>query len=228
MTEKSKVLKHSLIFPTLFIIIIWLIKLYEYTLNVDLGFLGIYPRTLTGLKGIIFMPFIHGDFKHLFSNTFPVFILAVTLIYFYRGIGYRVILLIWFMDGLLTWAFARENYHIGASGLVYGFASFLFFSGTIRNNRNLLAISLSVAFMYGSIVWGIFPIDSKISWEGHLMGLISGIVLAFVYRHEGPQRKKYSWEIEEEEDGILNNEQQILDPNQIFVSDGDKLFEVTH
>jgi hypothetical protein len=128
----------------------------------------------------------------------------VALFYFYRPVGYRVFFLTWFITGLTVWIFARSAYHIGASGLVYGLASFLFFSGIIRNNINLLAISLLVVFLYGGLVWGIFPFDFKISWESHLMGGVTGLVLSFFYRRYGPPPVTYEIDDEDEaedEDG---------------------------
>jgi membrane associated rhomboid family serine protease len=97
-----------------------------------------------------------------------------------------VFFLTWIITGILVWLGGRSSYHIGASGLIYGFASFLFFSGIIRNSINLLAISLLVVFLYGSLVWGIFPFDYKISWESHLFGALTGFALAAAFRHYGP------------------------------------------
>lgn len=104
------------------------------------------------------------------------------------------------MVGIWVWVGGRSGYHIGASGLVYGLASFLFFSGVIRNDIRLLAISLLVVFLYGSMIWGIFPIFPQVSWESHMLGGISGLVLAIYYRKYGPQKKVYEWELEEEEE----------------------------
>ncbi|MEA3443155.1 MAG: rhomboid family intramembrane serine protease [Bacteroidota bacterium] len=199
LSEKRK-FYHSLVFPGLFLISIWLIKLFEITLNTGFSKLGIYPLKIFGLPGIVLSPFLHGDLKHLISNSVPVFILWVAIIYFYRGIGHRVVIISWLMTGIFVWLIGRPSFHIGASGLVYAFAAFLFFSGVLRQDNRLLAIALAVAFMYGSMIWGIFPQDPKISFEAHAMGLFSGLALAIYYRKEGPKRKKYSWEIEEEEE----------------------------
>jgi len=197
-SEKRKFI-HSLIFPSLFLLIIWLIKSYEHFLNINISFLGIYPLKLYGLLGIITSPFIHGDFNHLISNSLPVFILSVAIFYFYRGVAFKVISIIWISTGILVWFIGRPSFHIGASGLVYGFASFVFFSGLLRKDNGLLALSLFVSFIYGSLIWGAFPTDIRISWEAHQMGLISGIVMAIVYRNKGQVKTKYSWEVEEEE-----------------------------
>ncbi len=167
-------------------------------MDYDLTTYSLYPRKLSGLLGLITSPLIHGDFKHLVSNSIPILILGVGVFYFYNKVAYQVLIISYLSHGLWLWAFGREAYHLGASGLVYSFFSFLFFSGVLRKNINLLAISLLVAFWYGSMIWGIFPQNKPISWEGHLMGFIAGIVLAIYYRHEGPQAKIYQWEIDEE------------------------------
>ncbi len=190
----------SLIFPLFFISIIWIVKIAELVFDVDLGFLGIFPLRISGLPGIIFAPFIHANFKHLFANTIPLFILGIGLFYFYNKIAYKVFFLIFLFSNIWLWFGGREAYHIGASGLIYGLAFFLFVSGMIRKNANLMAISLLVVFLYGSMIWGLFPLKPKVSWEGHLFGALSGVVLAIYYRDKGPKRKIYSWELEEEDD----------------------------
>jgi len=199
MEEKRKFL-HSLVFPSFMLILIWMVKIVEVGLETSYVDWGIYPLRLGGLKGIITAPLIHADFKHLFDNSLPLFLLSAALFYFYRPVGYKVLFLVWFITGLTVWIFARSAYHIGASGIVYGLASFLFFSGIIRNNINLLAISLLVVFLYGGLVWGIFPFDFKVSWESHLMGGITGLVLSFFYRSYGPPSTRQEWIDEEDEE----------------------------
>lgn len=198
MKEGQKRFFYSLIIPLLFIIIIWMVKISEVLLGIDLSFLGIYPLKAKGLIGIITAPLIHSDFEHLTANSIPILILGTGLFYFYNKIALRVFLLSYLIANIWIWFGARQAYHIGASGIVYSFASFLFFSGVIQRNVRLMAISLLVVFLYGSMIWGVLPIQPHISWESHLMGAIAGMVLAFYYRQYGPKRKKYSWEIEEE------------------------------
>jgi membrane associated rhomboid family serine protease len=202
--EKKKILR-SLVIPSLFILLLWIIKLGEIFTNTDLGFLGVYPRAVSGLTGIITSPLIHGDLKHLFANSVPLFVLGGSLFYFYREISIKTLLLIYFISGVCVWMGAREAYHIGASGVVYGLASFLFFSGIFRRDGRLLAITMLVTFLYGSMVWGVFPDmfpEENISWESHFWGLVTGMILAFYFRKLGPQKKKYEWEDEEAEDEI--------------------------
>jgi membrane associated rhomboid family serine protease len=199
MEEKRKFL-HSLVFPTFFLVLIWMVKIMEAGMETSYIEWGLYPLKLNGLKGILTAPLLHADFKHLFDNSIPLYLLSVALFYFYRPVSYRVFFLIWLITGLTVWIFARPSYHIGASGLVYGLASFLFFSGIIRNNINLLSISLLVVFMYGGLVWGIFPFDFKVSWESHLMGGVTGLVLSFFYRGYGPPPVSHEWPEDEDDE----------------------------
>lgn len=198
----------AFLYPFVFVMILWIIKASETFWGFDFRHLGVYPLSFTGLQGVFFSPLIHSDFEHLISNSFPLLILGTALFYFYQELGFRITLLSWLMSGIWVWVFAREAYHIGASGIIYAWAAFLFVSGVIRRHPRLMALSLLVAFLYGSMVWGIFPLRERMSWEGHLMGLLSGIVLALFYRAEGPQRKKYSWELEEE-----SEEDEPIDPS---------------
>ncbi len=198
-TEEKKILVYSAILPLVFIVCLWFVKLVEVVLNLELAHLGVHPRTLNGLWGIIFSPFIHSDSGHLMSNSVPLLVLATGTIYFYRALSYRVFLIVWLVGGLCLWLGGRPYYHIGASGLVYGLAFFLFFSGVIRRDTRLAALSFIVVFLYGGLIWGIFPIWPNISWEGHLFGGATGLACAIIYRNDGPERKKYLWELEDED-----------------------------
>lgn len=197
-TENKKII-HSLVFPAFLLFCMWFVKFTEMSLQEDFSRYGILPGEIGGLSGIISAPLIHDDFKHLIDNSIPAFLLCFAVFYFYRELSYRIFLIIYLGTGLLVWLIGRDAYHIGASGLIYGFASFLFFSGVASGNPNLLAISLLVTFLYGSMIWGILPYDYHISWESHLMGGITGFVLAILYHKKGPEPKKYSWEDEEED-----------------------------
>lgn len=176
----------SMIFPLIFVGFLWLVKVVEITADISFIKFGLSPLRKEGLIGILAGPLIHGNWKHLFNNSIPLFFLLWTIFYFYHKIAWKVFVLVYFLSQLWLWFFARDSTHIGASGLVYGFGAFLFVSGVIRRNKNLLAISLLVAFLYGSMVWGLLPIEERISWEGHLMGVIAGIILAYFYKKSGP------------------------------------------
>jgi membrane associated rhomboid family serine protease len=190
-----------MIIPAIVVVLMWLVKIIEVLFELDFSGFGIYPLTLRGLPGIIFSPFIHADFNHLFNNSLPLFFLSVALFYFYSEVALKVFVWTFFLTGVLVWIAGREAWHIGASGLVYGLASFLFFSGIIRRHFRLIALSLLIVFLYGSMVWGLFPgIYKNVSWESHMLGFFSGVVLSVWYRKEGPQRPVYEW-MEDEDEG---------------------------
>ncbi len=197
---EKRIFFHSMVLPGAFVAAFWLVELIERTLELELVKLGVYPLHLKGIPGIFFSPFIHSGFNHLMSNSIPFFILFFALIYFYRRISYRIFFLLYFLSGLTVWLAGREAWHIGASGVVYAMATFHFVSGVIRNDVRLLTLSVVVVFLYGGLIWGVFPIDPSISWEGHLWGAVSGIVLAFYYRRYQIRRHKFDWEEEEEEE----------------------------
>jgi membrane associated rhomboid family serine protease len=184
--------------PFLFVIFLWTVFWLDYRYDWEIFHLGIYPRHLKGLIGVILSPIIHGSLSHLGSNSLPIIVLGSALFYFYPKLAYRIVIMSWLGSGLLTWIIARESYHIGASGLIYALAAFIFLSGVLKRNTNLLALSLLVAFLYGSLVWGVIPHDEGVSWEAHLTGGIAGFILAWRYRGVGPAQRKYSWDYEEE------------------------------
>lgn len=197
--SEKKRLRYSLLLSFFFVLAIWLVQIMSVVLDRDLGYLGIYPRTWGGLLGIFTTPFVHSGFNHLIDNSIPLLFLSAALLYFFRGAAYRIYFWGWLAGGLLVWLLARPAYHIGASGLVYFLASFLFFSGVIRNSINMIAFSLLIVFLYGSMIWGVFPIDVHISWESHLCNSVIGIALAFVYRKQGPQAPPSPFEDESDE-----------------------------
>lgn len=212
MKEERKRFFYSLIFPGFFVLLLWIIKISEILLDLDFAFLGIFPLRAKGLIGIITAPLIHSDLGHLLANSIPILILGAGLFYFYNEIAFKVFFLSYFIANIWIWFGARQAYHIGASGLVYSFASFLFVSGVIRKNIKLMAISLLVVFLYGSMIWGVLPIQPHISWESHLMGAIAGLVLAFYFRDKGPRRKIYSWEFEDEDEDTDENKYWEISP----------------
>ena len=177
-----------------------LVELGEVVFELDLGQFGVYPRKLSGLLGVFTYPFIHSDWKHLTNNSSAILVLGTMLYYFYRPVATKTLIWVYLMSGVWLWIGGRPNFHIGASGIVYALFGFLFFSGLLRKHLKLMALSMLVVFLYGSLVWGIFPVDHQISYEGHLFGLLAGIVVAVVYRKQGPQRPKYSWDFVEEEE----------------------------
>lgn len=191
----------NMIIPGIFVFLMWLLKIIEVLFDIDLSRFGIYPLTIQGLPGILFSPFVHADFNHLFNNSIPLFFLSIALFYFYSEVALKVFIWTYFLTGLLVWIAGRAAWHIGASGLIYGLASFLFFSGIIRRYFRLIALSLLIVFLYGSMVWGLFPgVYKNVSWESHMLGFFSGVVLAVLYRNQGPQQPVYEWMAEETEE----------------------------
>ena len=185
--------------PFLFVIFIWFVFWLDQRFMLDLYRLGILPRHFDGLMGVVTSPVLHGSLMHLTNNTLPILALGMGLFFFYPRIATTVVLISWLSSGLAVWIIGRESYHIGASGLIYALAGFIFLSGILRRQANLLALSLLVVFLYGSLIWGILPLRNNVSWEAHLAGGVSGLALALYFRKIGPVRRKYSWEEEEEE-----------------------------
>ena len=169
--------------PVFFVLFLWAVYWFQIRFDFDFYQHGIYPRDFSGLQGIIFSPFIHENLSHLYNNSIPLLVLLAALQFFYSKqsiavIGYGII-----FSGLITWIIGRENYHIGASGLIYVLVSFIFFKGIQTGYYRLVALSFSVVLLYGGMMWYVFPeIDNTISWEGHLAGFITGFVLTFFYK----------------------------------------------
>jgi membrane associated rhomboid family serine protease len=186
-----------------FLLICWLLFIADEITELRIKQWGLKPRSLKGIVGIISMHFLHGDLKHIAQNSLSFLVLNSFLFYFYKNIAFKVFFRLLIFGGLFLWLWGRDGNHIGASLLIYGLASFTFFSGIFRSNEILLRVALVVAFYYGSIVWYVFPVDPSISWEGHLSGALAGIIFAWHYRGlGGPARAKYQWEIDEEMEAL--------------------------
>ena len=211
--EKNKILS-SFFYSGCFVLLLWIIQFVQWAIDKDFSVYGILPGQIKGLSGIFTAPLIHADFSHLISNSITLFLLLFGILYFYRSSAVMVFFIIYIMDGLLVWLFARESYHIGASGLVYGFAAFLFFSGLFRKDKRSIALSLLIVFLYGGMVWGVLPTDPKISFESHLFGALTGIVCAFLFRKNDPP-PVYEWEEENYEDEIEDD----IDPEDVKIDD---------
>jgi membrane associated rhomboid family serine protease len=207
--------------PLISLVTIWFIYFIEIKFGFNLNKYGIYPKTFTGLRGIIFSPFIHSSTKHLLNNSLPLVVLMAATFYFYRSIAYKVLIAGTLIAGMLTWSFARPSYHIGASGVIYLLVSFIFFSGVFRKYYRLIALSLAVVFWYGSMIWYIFPIKERISWEGHLSGFLTGLLLAYLYKRRGPQQESFQFTPNDEfeamfdEDGNFNPKIEEASDNEI-------------
>ncbi|ULC60221.1 rhomboid family intramembrane serine protease [Flaviramulus sp. BrNp1-15] len=217
-------------YPVFFVLTIWLVFWFEVRFGYNFSKYGVYPQTLKGLRGILLSPFIHGDIQHIYHNTIPLFVLSMALFYFYRAIAWKVILYGILFSGFLTWCIGRPSFHIGASGLIYVLVSFTFFKGVFAKHYRLIALSLLVVFLYGSMIWYTLPIKEGISWEGHMSGLITGLLFAFYFRKAIAKPKKYEWQQEHynedddpflkyfDEDGnfIESIEPEVNDENQVI------------
>ena len=184
----------TLLIPVAMVFLIWLIFAVEIRYNYNFNFLGIYPRAAKGVFGILLSPLIHSNIEHLYSNTFPLLILSACLFYFYHKIALKILIYGILLSGLMTWLIGRPSYHIGASGLIYVLFSFIFFKGIIAKNYRLIALSLLVVFLYGSMIWYTIPLEKGISWEGHLSGFVIGLFLAFFYNEHIDKPKQFDWE----------------------------------
>ncbi len=218
--RKAVIDKLTLVVPISVIFVIWAIYFVEINYGFNFNKFGIYPRTFKGLRGIIFSPFIHGSISHIFNNSIPLAVMLGTLFFFYKKIATKVLLIGVLLTGLLTWSFARPAYHIGASGVVYFLVSFIFFSGIFRKYYRLIALSLAVVFLYGSMIWYIFPIEEAISWEGHLSGFLVGFLFAYIFRKQGPQPEQFvftkneAFENQFDEDGNFIPNIETMDEEQ--------------
>lgn len=182
--------------PLFFVLFLWFVYWLEIRFDLDFVRNGIFPRTFSGLQGVFFSPFIHSDLKHLYNNSLPLLVLLAALQFFYAKQSYAVIGYGILLSGILTWFIGRSSYHIGASGLIYVFVSFIFIKGILTRYYRLVALSLAVIMLYGGMLWYVFPeVDDTISWEGHLAGLITGLLLSVVYKTpEFKKPIKYEWE----------------------------------
>ncbi len=184
------------IVPFLLTLSVWTVFYFDTVFKLHLNNHGIYPRTISGLQGVVFSPFLHGNLDHIVNNTLPLFILTMALVYFYREVSLKVLLYGILISGALTWLIGRPNIHIGASSLIYVLVSFIFFKGLMTKYYRLMALSFAVVLLYGGMIWYVFPdVDHKISWEGHLAGFITGYI--FAWRFKTPdyvEELRYEWE----------------------------------
>jgi len=197
----------SIVIPLFFIFILYMIKIMEVGMEWDFTRLGVYPMEKKGVFGIFAHPLVHSSFKHLFANTIPLLFLLWCLFYFYKDLSALIFFFIWIAGGIFTFIIGKPGWHVGASGLIYGLAFYLFFSGILRKHIPLIAISLLITFLYGGLIWNMFPFfaNESTSWEGHLSGAIAGTIAAVIFRKHGPQKPEYP----EEEDDDENNKEYL-------------------
>lgn len=214
--EQFKYSTRVILYPIVLVLLIWIVFWLEVRFGFNFNSFGVYPRTLHGLRGVVLSPFIHGDIEHLYHNTIPLFVLSMALFYFYNKIALRVLFFGILLSGLFTWIIGRPANHIGASGLIYVLVSFTFFKGIFAKHFRLIALSLLVIFLYGSMIWYVLPIKEGVSWEGHLSGLITGLLFAIIFNRSIAKPKKYVWEQDnynEDDDPFLKH----FDENGNFI-----------
>ena len=181
-----------------FVLLLWVIQISNAVFGLGLTRFGVYPGELFGLRGILFAPLIHGSFAHVFSNTLPLLVLGTAMLLGYPRSSKFVFPIIYFGVGISVWFFARSSYHIGASGISFGLLTFVFVIGVLRWDKRAIALSCLVFFMYGGMIWGIFPTEQGISFESHFSGAVIGILCAIIFRNfdAKPPEKHYDWEDE--------------------------------
>lgn len=201
LAEANHRLRRAALLSTGFVVLLWWVKMVEAITGVDLTLFGVYPHRLSGLLAIPAAPFIHGSLAHLFSNTLPLIVLGTALLYGYPNSARIVLPVLLLGTGLGVWLFGRESYHVGASGVTFGMMFFVFVVGALRWDRRAIALSCAVFFLYGGMVWGVFPGDPQVSYEAHASGALLGVVLAVLLRRADPPppAKRYSWEVGGEE-----------------------------
>lgn len=211
--KQLKISPKTFIIPIVFVFIIWLIYWIEIKFGFNFNKFGVYPRNFKGLRGVFLSPFIHSNTNHLFNNSVPLFVLSSSLFLFYRKVFWKILFFGGILAGFLTWIIARESFHIGASGIVYLLFSFIFFSGILRKHVRLIAVSLIVIFLYGSMIWYVFPIKEGMSWEGHLSGFIIGLIFAFLYKDKGIIKEEFQFTKTEFDDLFDEDGNLILQEN---------------
>ncbi len=198
--NETRSFSKSLMLSVGFVLVIWTLHVLALLFDFRLQQFGISPQNVSGLTGVLFAPLIHGGWLHLTSNSLPIIILGTALFYGYPRSAKLALAGIWLASGILTWFFARQGVtHYGASGLTHGLMFFLFAIGVIRRDRLAIVLAMIVFFLFGSMIWSIFPNKPGISFEMHLFGGLSGIVMAIVLRNYDTAlpTKKYSWEDDE-------------------------------
>jgi len=211
--EIRQILRRSII-PLSWLVIMWVIHLSTTVFGMHnqlIQSFGLRTQQLEGLVGLFSSPFVHGDWSHLLSNSLPFLIMGTAIFYFYPKISIRVFLISWLLPNIIVWSVVYPSNHIGASGMVYAFAFFLFFSGVFRGELRAIVLSLLISFSYGSLVWGVLPIQPGVSWQSHLFGALTGIFLAWAYRKKGAWVKK-----EEEEEPEYSGEFPYWDYKTLF------------
>lgn len=208
----SKRLSNSILASTAFVLTLWCIKSAEILFSIDMHMFAVYPQTLNGSLGIITAPLIHGSLEHIFSNSLPLLVLLTALFYGYPKTRTRVLISVWLLSGVGVWFFARDAYHLGASGVTHGIFFYLLVVGILRRDKSSVAIMMIAFFMYGGMTMSIFPREPDISFEYHLFGGLAGAFAGLLWNRLDPKPavKRYPWEhSSDEEDPIIKDEWRV-------------------
>ncbi len=170
-----------------FLVIIW--GSYFLSFLFPLQQFGLIPRSISGLPGIVFAPFLHGSLSHLIGNSisFTIFALVLALLEGNKMFSKMVLMLL--IGGALTWLMGRSAIHIGASGLIFSLFAYLLFAGWFSKKIKYIVVSIGLIFFYSGMIFGVLPSTPGISWEGHLFGFIAGVIVAKIY-HKNKVTKK--------------------------------------
>lgn len=180
MTRKLKRIYRNYRFIIFIVLILWFVFLVSYLLPINK--LGIIPRSLYGLPGILISPFLHYGFSHLITNSMSLLVLGIFLSGLEADRTPGILVALTLLSGAGTWVIGRgDAIHIGASGVIYGMLGYLVSTGFFNRNMKTVFVSLLILLLYGGAVWGILPGKKYISWESHLSGFISGIIVARIY-----------------------------------------------
>ena len=212
MKEKKNLLFESMRLPLAFLAAIWFVHIFQFIFNFDFGYLGVFPREWFGLKGIITAPLIHADFSHLTNNSIPFLVLGTMIMFFYRKVAIPGFFMIYFITGIAVWLLARQTFHVGLSGVVFGLVTFVMANGFFRRNIRSMVLALIVFLLYSGMLAGVFPMKEGISWESHLYGALAGIFTAYYYKEDIEAEEEDPYAREEPD---LQNESYFL-PRDIF------------
>lgn len=188
--SRQEIKTQAIILAT-FVAIFWLLEILDqFVFRGSLDYFGIIPHQVIGLRGILFAPFLHGNFPHLIANTVPFLILGWLVMLQETSDFFIVTGLTMLVGGLGVWLFAAPgSIHIGASILIFGYLGFLLLRGYFQRNIPSILLSILVFLLYGGTIWGVLPSRPGISWQGHLFGFLGGVLAAKLIATE---KKHYS------------------------------------
>jgi membrane associated rhomboid family serine protease len=179
-------LRQALLWPAVAISGLWLVAAVQSLTGISYVWLGVFPRSLGGLSGVLTAPLIHESWAHLLANTAPLLGLGVIAMYGFPRATRQAVPLIWLLSGLGVWLFGRESFHIGISGLTHGLMFYVVLMGFLRRDPLSIALALTVFLLFGGMASGIIPGEPAISFEYHLFGAIAGVLAAVGLRRMDP------------------------------------------